>query len=311
VTRPPTGRPTGRPASTEHGEYGFARRNRCKCEKCREIVATYQKRYNLDRARGTRRRVPAAPARRHVQALLDAGYTPPQIYKAGGFVNTVFDSLMVGTRGRPPAEVIERATAVKIMSITAENLGQVPVLMDSCGLRRRYQALAYMGHSPATISGALGISVSCLYQYMRSERSFTRTVEQMHEVYVDLRDQTGDSGFNRWRAYREGWAPPFAWDDEDIDRPDAVPAGSSCVVNGCSRGAVKRNLCAPHNERVPTEDPRRYRQAVIRIGSKRVADPGRLRAELGDLKAAGYSAEQAAIRLSAGRTYVEKIWGRL
>jgi hypothetical protein len=302
----------GRPKATEHGTYAYGRANKCECAPCRLAVSRYQKGVKLDHARGVKRRVPAEPARRKVQSFLDAGARPNQIQKAVGFHDAVFTHLMGGTRGRPPAEFIERTTAQKIARVTLREVLDVPTLSSSAGVIRRIQALQYMGHSPHTIAAAVGVSTAQLYQYTWAEQCYTKSINAVHAAYVELRDEQGTSGFARWKAYREGWAPPMSWDDETIDDPDMVPFPPACIVEGCAREAAEANLCSSHARRVREgggfKESRRYRVVVQRIAAVSTSRRGDVRSLVLDLLEMGFSDPvEIAKRLGVTREFVDGV----
>jgi hypothetical protein len=77
---------------------------------------------------------------------------------------------------------------------------------------------------PRTITPKLAVEVSAAYD-MLWDREPPRTTQEER----DLADAAADA------AHLRGWAPPLAWDDDQIDKPKAQPALSW-------RRSVRRNI---------------------------------------------------------------------
>lgn len=306
-----------RPKRTTHGDYGYARKQRCYCEPCTIASRKYVKQLQVDHARGIKRRVDADLVRRHVNDLLEMGVHQHQISRAAGIAHTVLVNIMRGaTCGwtDEPAKYVLRPTALALLGVSYEDAMEVRTLVPSIGIHRRIQALEYLGHAKSTIARELGVSESQVHLYLKRDRAYSDTIPMIHEVYVRMRKTAGTSNYARWQAYRNNWASPMCWDDETIDDPEAVPVGQVCVVSACSRSVYLHNLCKAHHtdvrERGGYKETRRYKQVVERLG-KDIRDPKRLRAELADLKEMGLTPVEAAARLGSGPTYVEKIWSEV
>lgn len=304
----------GRPPVEKHGTYAYGRRIKCKCQPCRAAVSKYQKGYNVDRARGIKRRLPAEPVRAHIQELLDAGVQPCQIYNAAGVAETVYDHLMNGTQGRPPAEVVYAHTAERFLAVEWGDAVEGFALVDSIGIRRRFQALQYRGHTATAIAEAVGVSVAAIYQQMHSERCKTITLAAFHEGYLLLRDHDGTGEHARWAAYRKGWFPPMSWDDETIDDPETKPYPPACIFGDCRKPAASMNLCRAHHDAVSRagglKEPKRFRPMVKKLGEQMsIHDRQRLVEEIRELRSYGLDThEQVADRLGLAKTTVQKAW---
>ena len=98
---------------------------------------------------------------------------------------------------------------------------------DPTGTVRRLQALAAEGWTLADLADLLGVTRSGVHM-LRSDppaRMLTATAERVRAVYEQLGppDLTPARRVARARALRRGWAPPLAWDDDDLDNPAATP----------------------------------------------------------------------------------------
>jgi len=103
--------------------------------------------------------------------------------------------------------------------------------VDATGTLRRMRALACLGWSFQTTSERAGIGRG---RDIAARSTVTRaSADAITAVYDELwstpaptatREERIIAAKTRARALREGWAPPLAWDDDEIDKPDARPA---------------------------------------------------------------------------------------
>lgn len=305
----------GRPRRGTHGQYGYARREKCRCEPCLTVVRRYSKQLNLDKSRGRSRKLDPTPVRRHLQRLLDAGVDLRQIGHAAEpeVMHSVLLHIMYGKAG-VPAKFVQQPTAERLLAVTYEQAAAIPRYVSPVGLRRRLQALEYMGHPKSAIAAELGVTESMVHVYHQSEMCLTTTVAAVHAVYMRLGMRRGSSARARWTAYRRGWLPPMAWDEETIDDPATEPDMSAvaCIVENCTLAVFADLLCKKHRRAVFAadgfRDSRRFRETVQRLGKRLTYDRPRFVAEVSDLKEAGLTVEETAARLGRAEEYVAKVW---
>jgi hypothetical protein len=112
---------------------------------------------------------------------------------------------------------------------------QPPETMPTArGAQRRLRALAARAWSPQAIEQQTGIPAPLLSRSLARRDDITpRLAQAIGVVYEQLWDQDPptDTVADRDAAERmalhaayRGWAPPLAWDDDQIDIPDARPA---------------------------------------------------------------------------------------
>lgn len=100
--------------------------------------------------------------------------------------------------------------------------------VDATGTRRRLQALAAAGVTSRQVAAHTGLSVE-MASYLRSGRHAQitpRLAALVIDTYEALWDKSrGDSNSRRCstQALTLGYAPPLAWDDDEIDNPAARP----------------------------------------------------------------------------------------
>lgn len=307
--------------STEHGEYGYARRTSCQCDPCVTVRRQYAKQLAYDKYRGHQRQVDAQPVRDHVNLLIQAGGTIGMVAKAtDGKVNrTQVRRILYGnpTTGRV-VKTVYRHTAEALLAVTPAAMMQENGFVHPAGTHRRIQALAAMGHNKVAIAEAIGIQWSNLYEYLNQERVTTNVAMNIRTAYDKLSMTQGRSETIRWRARRLGWLPPLAWDESTIDDPFAEPelAGIKCVVATCSRSIVVAEgmLCGSHYRAVKEaggfREPRRYRGAVLALAKQQVHNREALLDDIRELRSQGLDQHQVADRLGRGRTYIERLWGQ-
>lgn len=108
-----------------------------------------------------------------------------------------------------------------------------PAWVDATGTRRRLQALAAVGWSPARVSAELGFSRTWAQKLTTVGRVHRVNAALVADVYERLWNAAPPQGTAGERlsmlralsaARKAGWPPPLAWDDNSIDDPAAGPA---------------------------------------------------------------------------------------
>jgi len=102
------------------------------------------------------------------------------------------------------------------------------------GTQRRLRALMCRGWSPEAIERATGIPAAENARALTDHRGIgTEAAANVASAYDQLWDRPPPQATDRDRSLaaaaaaraRTGhWAPPLAWDDEDLDRDDGAPA---------------------------------------------------------------------------------------
>lgn len=113
--------------------------------------------------------------------------------------------------------------------------GRSDKILDATGCRRRLQALQALGWSSSKIGRVAGINPGSIQRLLRAQQVRSSTAALVGRAYDDLSMKVGPSTAVRELARRKGWPPPLAWDDDTIDRPDAVPHGALTTRSTRSR----------------------------------------------------------------------------
>lgn len=99
--------------------------------------------------------------------------------------------------------------------------------VDKTGTVRRLQALIRMGHMPKDIAADLGWLPSRISDILNNRHPGIRphTHDQVKIYYDKMCMIRGNSPKTMRWAIRNNWAPPLAWDEDNIDDPNAEPQG--------------------------------------------------------------------------------------
>jgi len=104
-------------------------------------------------------------------------------------------------------------------------LGQWIPRGDVVGTARRLQALVAAGYSQAQIAREMSTHESWVSRLVNEygHNVNAETVARVKALYDRLAMTPGPSDRARRQARARKWAPPLAWDDDEIDNPAAKP----------------------------------------------------------------------------------------
>lgn len=108
--------------------------------------------------------------------------------------------------------------------------GTPKMYVENVGLRRRVRALCRMGWRFEDIAREAGYTgnypAGWLNNLLRTNgKVHIKTHAKISGAYDRLCMKKGPSDHSRKIAVKRRWPPPLAWDDEDIDDPQAKPQG--------------------------------------------------------------------------------------
>ncbi|GAA2608439.1 hypothetical protein GCM10010399_44090 [Dactylosporangium fulvum] len=112
-----------------------------------------------------------------------------------------------------------------------------PRRVPAIGTTRRLQALAALGWRWSDLAERLGVTWQAVQQHaIRGNRVVHVDIaRRIDDVFRQLCATAGPSALSRRRAEEKGWVPPLAWDDGDIDNPDARPRWSATAADHSGR----------------------------------------------------------------------------
>jgi hypothetical protein len=124
-------------------------------------------------------------------------------------------------------------------------------IVNDLGARRRLRALAARSWSPQAIERATGLPALVTEAVIRSRRGVSRVNPALAGTVAAAYDQLWDrdpptetaaqreaAEMTRAHAVSRGWAPPLAWDDDQIDLDDGQPAPEWKPGNRTTRRAT-------------------------------------------------------------------------
>ena len=226
---------THKSVTHRHGHHRAFIADGCRCWEC--VFAHNE----WDRARRIRTRdfgpgwVELEPVVRHVRSLRETGATLREIADAAD-VSLPSLSGVLHHKGKT---AILASLAEKILSTTSplkqppERLPEAAVV-SAVGSRRRIQALTVIGWSQGEIAELAGMSIRTVWELSTRDREgvlvrYHLAVSRVYDALWDKEPPAVTVGQRtaikkrRKAAGARGWAPPMAWDDADLDDPDATP----------------------------------------------------------------------------------------
>ena len=211
----------------------------------------YQKRWAMDRAQGRTRLIDAKPVRVHIDSLLAARMSVRAIADCAGITPSAVSKIGSGRQAK-----VQRSTARAILAVTPEaayTRPHGPGFVLNVGARRRIEALLALGWRHEDITAAMGTRTSSALVLHQVGGWIARdTHDAVCGAWRALGNRRGPSERTRGRAARLGYAPPAAWDEEDLDDPNApTPDGygvrhDQCRVPACAERPLADDLCSGH-----------------------------------------------------------------
>ncbi len=162
--------------------------------------------------------VPAGPVRARLDALLRSGWSLDDVTDHSG-VDIATLRVLTGPVAVDARVRVRLAVAVAAVGRTPLDVWEVP----ATGTVRRLQALAALGWDPALLAARAGLDWPAL---RRAPVVAAGSALLVARAYDRLSMTPAPAGPGAARvaasAARHRWAPPLAWDDEDLDDPAAT-----------------------------------------------------------------------------------------
>ncbi|MFE6966903.1 hypothetical protein ACFVAJ_17465 [Agromyces sp. NPDC057679] len=216
------------------------RNHGCRCAPCRARRSKEESLRSKQKAYGTYDSgfVDATPVRQHLQKLGEYGIGQRQAAELAEVSRGRVTAILYGRRGEDrsgqPSSKVDRAIAARILAVRLDfgSLAQNAVI-PARGAHRRVQALMTLGWTLTEIGDRCGVSVHNFSAMMRREQMRAQTHRTVAAVYEQLsmtlppssttaEKQAISRSQNHARA--NGYRPPLAWDDIDLD--DDIAAGA-------------------------------------------------------------------------------------
>lgn len=225
-------------AQHEHGTRICYTLDNCRCYACAYAASVYN--HDLATGRIEAFYTDAEPIRRWVRFLMDNGVGYKRISAVTGVPATSVGALLFGKRGHPISKIkIENARKLLDLTLDSAVTTRVPIRpaagarVRGVGTTRRIQALVALGWSQASLARAIGWTPANFGPLAHGDREVTQmTADKVAALYEKLsmvrppeRTRAEKYAASRARnmARANGWLPPLAWDDDQLDDPDAIP----------------------------------------------------------------------------------------
>ena len=209
----------------------------CRCEDCREAYNRMQRRWKKRLQMHGEVMVDAAPAREFLRVYMgDLRVPATAIGRAVGLSATAVSSLANGQKK------VRRDSQNRLLRFTLDDLNPEDYV-GARGAARRIQALAHLGYTPRDITRATGARTQNIVKKYDGKPA-DRIVYSRHKAIADFyekhqnvpretttRDERGVATRVAREALKEGWAPPAAWDDIDLDPAPAKITRDSLAVD--------------------------------------------------------------------------------
>lgn len=227
-------------AQHQHGTPTAYKLDRCRCAPCTTAAADAERRRRLDIHIGAApTRIDATETRDHVRALGAQGLGYKRVAELAGVASSTLWKIIHRDPSRADGQPQQRITpdvARRILAIRA-SLDTVTdgASIDATGTARRLQALHARGWSRRSLAHRLGTEHNALRLALVGGTVSGRLARAVRDLYEELWDAAPPSSSPHERAsvtrtlawaQRQGWAPPMAWNDDEIDNPAARPHGS-------------------------------------------------------------------------------------
>jgi hypothetical protein len=282
------------PAGRKHGTNAGYRDGGKDCPGCCNAARIYNNRRRRARAYGQWDPwVDAEPIRAHVNNLRASGMGVKRIVEQSGVAYTVVQRLVWPIQGAELTQKMRPRNAAALLAVTVNLAPSQRV--DSTGTRRRIEALMAIGWSQAAIAREAGLCATnrtgelcqqAVVEYATAQK-LRATYDRLSMTPPPERT-TGEKGSaTRARRYaqRHGYAPPLAWDDDDIDDPTAAPY-------------------TPGRRRATDVDPVAVREAAA--GRPMKLNAAEKRAVIAVLAGRGFTPSQIAERLGIARSTADQ-----
>lgn len=216
---------------TWHGTPSGYRRHGCRCTPCNTAHANRQAYWYRLKGYGTWTPfVDAEPVREHVNMLRTYGMGVVRIAKLAQVNRSIIQKIVYSHQGRPPQRRVRENIARKILAVqpALDHLADHAVIPGT-GTTRRIQALVRIGWPAADLAVRLQVHRRRVDQILNADRVTAKSARIIKQLYEELWNEDplshGVPVHSKARAISRAeandWPPPAAWDDDEIDDPNA------------------------------------------------------------------------------------------
>jgi len=213
----------------------------CHCVPCRAASLAYSRRRDalvqVGRWNGLQ---DAAPVRKHVLALRDAGLPTLQLSRETGVSLSCLEGVIAGRHGRPPSQRLLGSSARAILAVRIDHRAIMMRVGDrtpvpACGTQRRLRALVALGWSMKRLGDRIGMEADPVRDVVNgtNPKVLAGTARAVVALYDELWNTRPNPVTRPERvavtktvklAASRGWVVGAYWDDDVIDDPKGKPA---------------------------------------------------------------------------------------
>lgn len=162
--------------------------------------------------------VDAGPVMQHLRRLHAAGHSWTEMAALAGITRRAIMLIRDGARTN-----VQKPTAEAILAIPVPRRFGGAGRVDATGTIRRVRALMAIGWSVPVLAVQLDLHPSNVRNRLRQPSVAAGFAHDVAALFDRLQMTPGTSQRMRTLGRRDGWAPPFAWDEDTIDDPSATP----------------------------------------------------------------------------------------
>jgi transcriptional regulator with XRE-family HTH domain len=265
-------------AQHQHGEYATYVLDGCRCWPCTQAQHKYEAERKRAHAYGRWDGwVDAERVREHVRGLLAQGMGGKRIMAVGNVSSGTWTKLMFGVEGRPPSKRTRRDVAERILAIEYDPADGARV--SSLGATRRLRALVALGWSQQKLAERLGIlpgNATALFKgrgdiSVRRDRQVRALYDELSMTLPPATTQRERISVSRARNFAKanGWLPPLAWDDEQMDDASYQPTRAKPESRGLDHAVVERFIASgerPEGRRLSHAESAEIARRLRRLG---------------------------------------------
>lgn len=203
--------------------------------------------------------VPAKRSIAHIRRLHDGGMSYPRMAEASKLGEWYIRNLVYGKQ-----EYVFPSTERIILAIEPERSPGRRV--SALGSRRRLRGLHALGYEFGQLAGETGVGVVTVYRITngKTEHVWRGVHDSVTEAYDRLKNEPGPSDTARRRAQKKGWVSAWAWDDWDLDDPDAQPHTEDAPV--VVDEVLLLRIMSGRNFKLPSGSRMAYSRALVARG---------------------------------------------
>ena len=207
-----------------HGTRNNYLAHACRCTPCTNDATAKRDRHRRLQAYGRPHphKVDATQARNHVNKLIRGGMSISEIARKANITHPAVARL-IGSGKQTPSKQIMHATAAALLDVghaTPHAEGHI----NAIGTTRRIQALVAIGYPLQTIGRLAGINPDKPRHVLTQRLTDAETAKAISELFTRLQLKPAPASRQatqaRNTARRNGWLPPLAWDEDNIDNPN-------------------------------------------------------------------------------------------